>query len=35
MNRTTVAGILALVAAAWIVVVNAEDLKRYWRIHNM
>jgi hypothetical protein len=35
MNRFRVAGFLALVAATWIVVVNAADMKRYWRIHNM
>ncbi len=35
MNAMKVAGVVALVAATWLLVVTAPDLKRYWRIHNM
>ena len=35
MKAMRVAGILALVAATWMVVMTVPDLKRYWRIHNM
>jgi hypothetical protein len=35
MKTMRVAGILALVAVAWMVVATVPDIKRYWHIHNM